>query len=74
LKKNDLGEAEKYFREAAEFDSYDHHAHYELAIIYAESGRLADAEREYQMGEKVDVGTDPLSKEAKAEMDKHGGR
>ncbi len=68
LRMNDMAEAEKYFREAAEFDSYDHHAHYELSIIFAKSGRLADAEREYQAAEKVDVGMDPLAKEAKDEI------
>ncbi|HUK31026.1 MAG TPA: tetratricopeptide repeat protein, partial [Candidatus Acidoferrum sp.] len=70
LKSNDSVDAEKYFSEAAEFDSFDHHAHYELSIIYARSGRLADAEREYREGDKVDVGTDPLAKVAKAEIDK----
>jgi Flp pilus assembly protein TadD len=73
LRNNDMVRAEKYFREAAEFDSYDHRAHYELSLIYAKSGRLADAEREYHLGQAVDVGTDPLSKQARAEMDKRKG-
>jgi Flp pilus assembly protein TadD len=73
LRNNDNARAEKYFREAADFDSYDHRAHYELSLIYAKSGRLEDAEREYQLGQAVDVGTDPLSKQARAEMDKRKG-
>jgi tetratricopeptide (TPR) repeat protein len=73
LKQNRLDEAEKYYRQAAEFDSYDHHAIYELAIIYAKAGRLAEAEREYQAGEKVDIGTDPLAKQARTEIDARRG-
>ncbi len=70
LQKNDLVEAEKFFREAAEFDSYDHHALYQLSLIYAKTGRLEDAEREYQLGMRVDFGTDPLSRQAKEEIEK----
>jgi Flp pilus assembly protein TadD len=73
LQKNDLVEAEKEFRDAAEFDSYDHHALYQLSLIYSKLGRLQDAEKEYQLGMQVDIGTDPLAKEAKAEIDKHKG-
>ena len=74
LKENNLVDAERYFSQAAQFDDYDHHALYELSIIYAREDRLVDAERDYQAGEKVDVGTDPLSKEARAEIDKRKNR
>ncbi len=73
MERNDLVEAEKRFREAAEFDSYDHHALYQLSLIYAKSGRLEDAEREYKRGMEVDIGTDPLANQAKDEIEKHGG-
>jgi protein O-mannosyl-transferase len=71
MQRNDMVEAEKEFRDAAEFDSYDHHALYQLSLVYAKTGRMADAEKEYQLGMKVDVGTDPLAKEAKEAIDKH---
>ena len=62
--------AEKYFRQAADLDSYDGHAHYNLVIIYGESGRTADALREYKLGQQTDPGTGKLSQDAKAVIDK----
>jgi tetratricopeptide (TPR) repeat protein len=62
--------AEDYFRQAADLDSYDHHAHYELVRIYGTSGRTAEALREFDLGQQTDIGNDPLSKEAKAIVDK----
>jgi Flp pilus assembly protein TadD len=73
LQRGDLTSAEKYFREAADFDSFDHHAHFELTILYAQSGRQAEAEREYGLGQQTDVGTDELAKQAKAAVEKHRG-
>jgi len=64
------GLAEGYFVQAVGMDSYDHHAHYKLVGIYAASGRSAQALREFELGQQTDVGTDPLSKEAKAIADK----
>ncbi len=74
LQRNDPTAAEKYFRDAIEFDSYDHHAHFELTILYAQSGRLAEAEREYKLGEQTDVGTDDLAKQARAAIEKQRPR
>lgn len=62
--------AEKYFRQAADLDEYDHHAHYQLTCIYGNSGRAAEALREYQLGQQTDVGTDPLAERAKAVAEK----
>jgi protein O-mannosyl-transferase len=61
--------AESYFRRAADFDTYDYHAHFELVILYANSGRIPQAVQEYKLGEQTDVGTDDLSKAAKAALD-----
>jgi Flp pilus assembly protein TadD len=71
LKRGDLARAEKYFHDAADFDSFDHHAHFELTILYAQSGRQAEAEREYGLGQQTDVGTDELAIQAKAAVEKH---
>jgi tetratricopeptide (TPR) repeat protein len=62
--------AEVYFRQAADLDLYDHHAHYELVRIYGTSGRTAEALRQFDLGQQTDIGNDPLSKEAKAIVDK----
>ena len=70
LQRGDMARAEKYFRDAAEFDSFDHHAHFELTILYAQSGRQTEAEREYALGQQTDVGTDELAKLAKAAVEK----
>jgi Tfp pilus assembly protein PilF len=58
--------AEPYFRQAAGLDSYDAHAHFRLAIIYGNSGRAAEAVREYNLALQTDPGDDPLGQEAKA--------
>jgi tetratricopeptide (TPR) repeat protein len=62
--------AENYFRRAVDVDSEDHHAHYELVLLYGASGRVKEALREFELGQKTDVGTDPLSKEAEVIVDK----
>lgn len=61
--------AERYFRQAADLDSFDHHAHYQLVFLYGESGRLSEARREFALGQQTDVGTDKLSTDAKALLD-----
>lgn len=66
LKQNDAETAQLYFQQAEKVDDYDHHAHFELAILYADSGRSADASREFELGYKTDIGTDPLEKVARA--------
>jgi Flp pilus assembly protein TadD len=58
--------AESHFREATGVDAYDAHAHYELVIIYANSGRAAEALREYRLAQQTDPGTDQLGQAAKA--------
>ena len=70
LEENDSHLAENYFRRAVDLDSYDHHAHFELVQIYAASGRKAEALREFELGQKTDIGTDPLSKKAEEVVDK----
>jgi tetratricopeptide (TPR) repeat protein len=62
--------AERYFRQAADLDSYDHHAHYQLVFLYGDSGRIDEAIREYKLGQLTDVGTDKLSQDAKALIDR----
>ena len=58
--------AEPYFRQATGLDSYDAHAHFRLAIIYGNSGRAAEAVREYNLALQTDPGDNPLGQEAKA--------
>jgi len=70
LDENDNLLAENYFRQAVDLDSYDHHAHYELVRIYGASGRKAEALREYELGQRTDMGTDALSRDAKAIVDR----
>jgi tetratricopeptide (TPR) repeat protein len=52
--------AERAFREAILDYPYDHHAHFRLAKLCAESGRSAEAIREYKAG----LETDPNNAEA----------
>lgn len=58
-------DAETYFRRAEELDAYDHHAHYQLALIYAQSSRIAQARHEYELGYSTEPGTDPLGPKVK---------
>ena len=58
--------AEPYFRQATGLDPYDAHAHYRLVIIYGNSGRTAEALREYELGQQTDPGADRIGQEAKA--------
>lgn len=60
IRRGDDSAATANFLDAEKLDDYDHHAHYQLAIIYARQGRLADASREFQSGYRTDIGTDPL--------------
>jgi tetratricopeptide (TPR) repeat protein len=70
IKRGQTDLAERYFRAAADLDSYDHHAHYQLVLIYGASGRKTEALQEYKLGQQTDVGTDKLGQEAKAVVDK----
>jgi protein O-mannosyl-transferase len=62
--------AGRYFRQAAELDRFDAHAHLKLVCIYAANGQSAEASREFQLGEMTDATTDPLNQEARAALDK----
>jgi tetratricopeptide (TPR) repeat protein len=62
--------AESYFRQATEIESYDAHAHYQLVIIYGNSGRDAEAIREYQLAQQTDPGKNELGQDAKAVIDR----
>jgi len=62
--------AENYLRQAVDLDEYDHHAHYLLVRIYAESGRTKEALREFELGQRTDAADDALGKEAKEIVDK----
>jgi tetratricopeptide (TPR) repeat protein len=62
--------AEKYFRQAADLDPYDRRSHYNLAIIYGTSGRVEEALHEYKLGQQTDLGTDKLSQDARAVIEK----
>jgi tetratricopeptide (TPR) repeat protein len=66
LERGQTSLAEQYFRRAVELDEYDHHGHYELVLIYGQSGRGAEAMKEFNLGEATDIGNDPLEKQAKA--------
>jgi protein O-mannosyl-transferase len=62
--------AEPYFRQAASLDRYDAHAHYRLVIIYGNSGRSAEALREFQLAQQTDPGADRLGQEARAVIER----
>jgi len=62
--------AERYFRQAADLNPFDSHAHLKLVCIYAANGRGAEASREFELGEKTDSTADPLNQEARAALDK----
>lgn len=68
LRQQDKSKAQLYFEQAEQSDSYDHHAHYQLAVLYAEQRRSADAHREFELGYKTDIGTDPLEAVAKVAL------
>jgi tetratricopeptide (TPR) repeat protein len=58
--------AEQNYRGAVSENIYDHHAHFRLGQIYMESGRAAEAVREYNAG----LETDPNNQEAQAALKK----
>jgi protein O-mannosyl-transferase len=62
--------AEPYFRQAAVLDPFDAHAHFRLTIIYGNSGRAAEAIREYQLALQIDPGADRLGQKAKEVIEK----
>lgn len=65
IQRGDTNLAESHFREATVLEPYDAHAHYELVIIYGNSGRTAEALREYQLARQTDPGADQLGQAAK---------
>jgi protein O-mannosyl-transferase len=62
--------AESYFRQATDIELYDAHAHYQLVIIYGNSGRNAEAIREYQLAQQTDPGGDQVGQDAKAVVER----
>ena len=58
--------AKIYFLRAEQLDAYDHHAHYQLALIYVKAGSIAKARHEYELGFSTEPGTDPLGPKVKA--------
>lgn len=70
IEKGETASAETYLRQAVDLDPYDRDAHYELVRIYAETGRTADALREFELGRRNDGGNDSLSKNTKAIVDR----
>jgi len=55
-------EAEKYYKEAVATDPKSGEAHNNLAVVYFETGRAADAEREIQAAEKAGFKVHPQLK------------
>jgi tetratricopeptide (TPR) repeat protein len=70
LQRGQTSLAEQYFRRAVQLDEYDHHGHYQLVLIYGQSGRVAEALKEFKLGEATDIGSDPLEQQAKAIIEK----
>jgi protein O-mannosyl-transferase len=62
--------AESSYRQAAEIDLFDSHAHYKLVLLYSASGRAGDALREFDLAQRTDPGNDPLGQDAKAAVSK----
>jgi tetratricopeptide (TPR) repeat protein len=55
-------EAEKYYKEAATTDPKSGEAHNNLAVVYFETGRAADAEKEISLAEKAGFKVHPQLK------------
>lgn len=70
IQRGDTSLAESHFRESSLLEPYDAHAHYELVIIYGNSGRTAEALREYKLAQQTDPGADELGQNAKAVVDR----
>jgi protein O-mannosyl-transferase len=70
VQRGDTRTAESHFHESTVLETFDAHAHYELVIIYGNSGRTAEALREYQLAQETDPGADELGQEAKAVVDR----
>jgi tetratricopeptide (TPR) repeat protein len=64
--RGERAKAEQAYRDAILDYPYDHHAHFRLGQIYAESGRAAEAIREYKAG----LETDPNNAAAQAALRK----
>jgi tetratricopeptide (TPR) repeat protein len=64
LKKRDFVSAEGMLKRAIQFDPNNKSAHYLLAQVYQQSGRPADAKREFAVADRLQGGADPTEKEA----------
>ncbi len=62
--------AQSYYLQATDLDTFDAHAHYQLVLLYAASGRGADALREFDLAQRTDPGEDDLGQNAKAAVSK----
>jgi protein O-mannosyl-transferase len=70
IDKHEMAPAENYFRQAVELDSFDHHAHFQLVRIYAESGRSTEALREFELGQQTGPANDAVGKIAQEIVNK----
>lgn len=64
------GRAESVFKRALSDEPYNSHAHFNLGAIYAATGRIAEAVREYQAG----LESHPSNREALAALQKLKGQ
>lgn len=62
--RNSPAEAEQAWRRLLELEPFDSHAHFRLGAICLASGRLAEAEKEYESGLRMD----PANEEARAAL------
>lgn len=71
FRSGNLAEAEKYYKEATTNDPRSGEAHNNLAVVYLETGRPADAEREVSLAEKAGFKVHPqLKADIKAALTK----
>jgi Tfp pilus assembly protein PilF len=62
FRSGNLAEAERYYREAIDADPKSGEAHNNLAVVYMETGRYADAERSVKAAEKTGFRVPPALK------------
>jgi Tfp pilus assembly protein PilF len=62
FRSGNLAEAEKYYREAIATDPKAGEAHNNLAVVYLETGRASEAEKEVQAAEKAGFKVHPQLK------------
>jgi Flp pilus assembly protein TadD len=70
VRRQEYGQAEEAFRQAAWLDRFDSRVRFRLGTIYKSSGRTAEALREFQAG----LETDPSNPEALAALEELGRR